>query len=291
MSYHDCKSPATLTRIKIKGLLRNIVVSFCYLSGMSHLWYWIFAKRSIRILAYHGVEVVPGNSFSVSVTDFENQMKFIKERFNVVNLKDIKTNCHKKKLFNNDMVVITFDDGLQNFYDHAYPILKKYNLEATCFIITSKSDSFDVNFMHWDELQNLVCDELISIGSHTFSHTSLKDMDDKHLYYELIQSKKALEKMLAIPIELFCYPYGTVRDYDQFTTQAIKKCGYKIACTSTNGVNSKSTDVLKLRRTKIEAGDGITTFRRIMFGALDIWVLADYFLYFLQKNNEVNFRD
>jgi peptidoglycan/xylan/chitin deacetylase (PgdA/CDA1 family) len=290
MSFPNCKVPAPSTRRLIKGLLRRFVTSVCYFSGISHFWYRIFARHSIRILAYHGIEAVPGNSFSVSILNFEKQLQFVKERFNVISLNDIKNMVDGNRSLPADTIAITFDDGFRNFYENAYPIIKKYELPATCFIITSRAGSPDADFMHWNELQNLSDDERVSIGSHTVSHISLKGLDDRLLYHEVCQSRADLEKMLSVTVELFCYPYGTVRDYSHATTQSLKECGYKIACTSINGVNFTSTNMLELHRTKIEGSDDMTVFRRIMFGALDIWILVDRFLYILQKKNEVDFQ-
>ena len=55
-----------------------------------------------------------------------------------------------------------------------------------------------------------------------------------------------------------------------------------------NGINSKATHPFKLRRTKIEFGDDFKTFKRILKGALDIWVVVDYLGGYFQNKGEVD---
>lgn len=283
------KSGVPTSRMHIKRLARKVISSVAYYSGLSSIWYWLFGGRAVRILAYHAIELVPTNSYSVSLNNFIEQIEHLKKHYNVISLTKFQKILDSKESFPRKTIILTFDDGFRDFYERAYPILKKYKLPATCFIMTSKAESSDEKFMHWDEAQQIVEDELVTIGSHTVSHKSLTSLNNEALKHEVEDSKSMIEQKLGISVDFFSYPYGTPRDFNDHTAQTISTGGYKLACTSINGINSKHVNPFKLRRTKIEWGDDLPTFKRILWGALDILVIMDHWFNFLQNKREVEF--
>ena len=273
-------------RMRIKRLLRHVVTDFCYWSCLAAIWNRVVVRNRARILAFHGIERTPGNSYSVKLDNFEVCMRYLKDGFNVVPLDEYIRGIERNHSLPHRTVILTFDDGFQNFYDLGYPILKKYQLPATCFVVGSKVDGNNANFMHWRELLKLIEEGLIAIGSHTMSHLSIAGLDDASLQKEVKESKSFLETGLGVPVTSFSYPYGTLRDFDRRCIDTIHHAGYSLACTSINGVNWSGTNPFKLRRTKIEWGDDLPVFKKILAGALDIWVVVDYCLRFLQKGRE-----
>jgi len=242
--------------------------------------------RGVRILAFHGIQPNPTNSYAITPSNFELCMGYLKENFNVIELAEYVKGIQLGQTFPPGTVILTFDDGFQNFYDLGYPILKRYRLPATCFVIASRVDANDAEFMHWRELRGLVKEGLVTIGSHTMSHVSIAGLDDASLLKEVQGAKGFLESGLGIPVTCFSYPYGTLRDFDCRCIYAVHRSGYASACTSINGVNWRGTNPFRLRRTKIEWGDDLPAFKKILAGALDIWVAVDCCLCFLQKGRE-----
>lgn len=289
-SAKDVIRNAPSARMQIKKMLRRVVSFIAYYSGLSSIWYFLFARRAVRILAYHGIECSLTNSYAVSFNNFEKHMQHLSKYFNVISLDQYQKRLQQKKSFPPDTVIITFDDGFKNFYERAYPVLKKYRLPATCFVITSKVESNSAYFMYWDELRKLLSDELITIGSHTVSHKSLPSLNESELQKEVGESKKILENNLGIPVNFFSYPWGTLRDFNENCTKVISSFQYKLACTSVNGVNWNHKNPYKLRRTKLEWGDDLSVFSKILWGALDIWAFVDYCFRFLQRKEEVDFK-
>lgn len=93
----------------------------------------------VVVLMYHGVvEVEPDLPDWCLLTKdvFEGQIKYLKDNFNVISLKDA-VNGLRNDSIKGPTAVITFDDGYQNNYDTAFPILKKYQVPATIYV-TSK---------------------------------------------------------------------------------------------------------------------------------------------------------
>lgn len=277
------------SRMSIKKHLRRTISFIMHYSGLSLLWHCTYSNHGVRILTYHTIELEPSNSYSVSLKNFEKQMIYLKNHFNVISLSQYYEFLNGKTILPKNSVVITFDDGFRSFYELAYPILTKYQFKATCFLIASKLESDDLNFMHLKELNELVQDKNMTLASHGSYHKSIAQLSDSELEYEVSESKCLIEKNLGIDVEFFSYPYGTRRDFDERSMNVLSNSRYMLATTSINGINSKRTNPLKLRRTKIEFGDNMETFKRILKGSLDIWILVDYFLVFLENKKEVDF--
>jgi len=90
----------------------------------------------------------------VSNNNFEKQMQFIKEEFNVLPLDVAIGHFKKGKRLSCRDIAITFDDGYIDNYINAYPILKKYGISATIFITTGYIGSS--NLLWWDRLSLII---------------------------------------------------------------------------------------------------------------------------------------
>ena len=143
----------------------------------------------MRILAYHGIDSYPTNSYTVKLDNFEDQMKYLEENYHVISLLDYLKILENNVIYLPNTVVVTFDDGFKNFYNLAYPILKKYQIPATCFVITSKTDLNIADFMCWSDLREIMAEGLVNIGSHTVSHRPLSKLTDEELTQEIFESK------------------------------------------------------------------------------------------------------
>lgn len=177
----------------------------------------IFGRRLSKasILMYHSVE--NGNSFlTIRPQTFEKQIKYLKDKnFNIVRLSDL-VGCLKLGKSIAKMVVITFDDGYENFYYNAWPILKRYNVPATVFIPTgllgnffSTSDGLAWPVMTRTMIQQIASEGLIDFFPHTRTHADLSKSTPEFLIQEIEGSRKDLESFLPKQIiSLFAYPKG-----------------------------------------------------------------------------------
>jgi peptidoglycan/xylan/chitin deacetylase (PgdA/CDA1 family) len=111
-------------------------------------------------------------------------------------------------------IAITFDDALENVYQNAVPILKKFDAPATVFVVadyipdgTIKEDN---EYMDLTQLRSLVDDDLFAIGNHTKSHPHLERLAKQSaIEREIVQAKNDLEDQLETDIDRFSYPYGS----------------------------------------------------------------------------------
>ena len=267
--------------------VRWMVASIMYYSGAVFLRNLFRTGSRARILVYHSISEDSLNPFSVSPEDFEKQVRFLSQEYNVISLEELAA-CIKsgEKGIPAGSVAITLDDGFRDNYTHAYPILRKHNVPATIFVITDRLESNGAprsepgaqesgSYLSWDQVVEM-SESGLSIGSHTLTHPWLTEITLEEARREIVESKERLEQRLGKPVPLFAYPGGRVCDFNQDIKAIVAESGYSGACIGLNGANGCGTDPYLLRRTKIEVGDGMYVFKKAMKGALDIFVLLDH---------------
>lgn len=275
-------------KLLFRKWLRVIVTSITYYTGLAFL---SDSKSRVRILMYHSIDDDPSDVHSVSPIAFEEQMRFLATKCNVISLDRLVDCFNGKGSLPDNPVVITFDDGLANNYTAAYPILKKYNLPATVFVVpdwvapkvsrTDETRPDERRYMAWDQIREMSHNG-ISIGAHTISHRSLPTLTLEETRYELLESKARLEQQLGQPVKFFAYPYGAFRDLSRDIVRMVAESGYACAVTSLSGTNGRSTNLYALRRTEIEVNDGMYVFNRAMACALDSWIVLQRSLWVSQ---------
>lgn len=114
-----------------------------------------------QILLYHGVVQTPRHDISlgpISADSFEKQIKYIKENFDVVTQDEMfqmyRENYEPKK----HTVAITFDDGYLNNYTVAFPIMKKYKIPSTIYILSQCLE--DNERLTWSDYIDFIKDKL-----------------------------------------------------------------------------------------------------------------------------------
>lgn len=130
-------------------------------------------------------------------------------------------------------VVLSFDDGWQNQYEYALPVLQKHNMKAVFYIYTNPIDHKKPQWMNWDEVVEL--DKAgMEIGGHSFTHPVLtKITSSDELDHEISDSKKIIEHHLGHSISSFAYPFGANNETVEI---AVARAGYQMARTIVSGV-------------------------------------------------------
>lgn len=113
-------------------------------------------------------------------------------------------------------VCLTFDDGYQDNYDIAYPILKQKEVPFAIYVTTGFIDNRLPMWWYSNEklgistesLKILDSDPLCTIGAHTVSHPKLDTLSPEEQTKEIVQSRQELETLLGHPIRHFSYPHG-----------------------------------------------------------------------------------
>jgi peptidoglycan/xylan/chitin deacetylase (PgdA/CDA1 family) len=276
--------------VSLRGFSRQLLSKITYYSGYCLLSNSLRLNVGTRILCFHGINDNYINPYGVAVSDFSEQMRFLSNNYEVVQIDRVIARIQEGKSLQSSMIAVSFDDGYQDFYFHAYPILKKYAIPATVFLPTGSIDGISKynhmlpqrDFLSWDQIRELKKNG-IGFGSHTVSHRSLRRLSQMEIHYELESSKARLESELNVSIAGFAYPYGAIKDTSPRIEKWISETGYSWAVTSIGGSNGKNSNPFALRRTVIMRDDGLEGFKRALSGALDGWIVMQKGGYYLDK--------
>lgn len=214
-----------------------------------------YSRLELPVLMYHHIrdynfeKDTIGTSLSVPPEKFRNQLDLIAESgYGTTTFQDINNGTSSEK-----PIVITFDDGYSNFYDNAFPELKKRKMTAVVYII---SDFVGKDgYMTSDQIKE-ISSYGIEIGAHTKTHPDLTIISNEKAREEIFGSKSALEQIIGKGIISFCYPSGK---YNQETESLVKEAGYTFATTTTSGITTFS-DPLALKRDRMNNDTNISGF-------------------------------
>ena len=237
--------------------------------------------NGVRILGYHGINDRSDSWYAVSTADFEMQMKYLSENYTMVAPDALSTALQGREQFPSGAVSVTVDDGYDDFYTNAFPILSDLGIPATVFLPVgligsnalqnSIHDLPQQGFLSWREVREM-SRYGIEFGSHSVSHRSLTKLSRQAVAFELEHSKAELEQRLGKPVRGLAYPYGTYRHTSTMIECQAAEAGYKWAVTSIGGVNNVGSNRFALRRTIVDSDIGVTGFKRALWGSLDAWV-------------------
>ncbi len=189
------------------------------------------------LLCYHRIlsetKPVPllGGELFVSQGTFEKQAKILAEKFRALSLDEFELAINGKKAFPEKAVLITFDDGYQDNYSCAFPILKKYNLPFVLFItadfIREKPNKVlpeqEQEYLSWAEISEIMRYENFALGSHSLSHPVLSQLSFAEATREIADSKKIIEEKSGVKIKAFSIPFGKKHHYNPENLEIIKK--------------------------------------------------------------------
>ncbi len=205
----------------------------------------------IPILAYHRVGEPKGDHVpTVTPEAFAYQLAFLqRHRYRVLALEEVVRCVSRGEPLPKRATVITFDDGYEETFSVARPLLHRFGFPATVFVAPMEVEQ--PGFMTWDQVRAVATNGM-TVGSHTLHHAYLPLISREHLQQELGESKAILERQLGQPIQWLSYPVG---GYNTEVQLAAKAAGYGAACTTNRGVSRTQLDLFALRRVKITERD------------------------------------
>jgi peptidoglycan/xylan/chitin deacetylase (PgdA/CDA1 family) len=218
--------------------------------------------KSIPVLLYHRVGSET-DDLTISSKRFEQDLESLSEEgYNTLSLAQVK-----QRLAGDDAklpekpIVITFDDGYLDNYTNAFPLLQKYAMKASFYIITGMMGNQDrLNAAQIREMEAAGMD----FGSHTVTHRPLADLTPQEVKNELNQSKAALEQTLGKTVEFIAYPCGS---YRPDTIQTASHAGY-LGGFSTQYGFAAFTNHLAIRRIPVFHFDRSITYVMLRKGLL-----------------------
>lgn len=241
-------------------------------------------KKPVSILTYHSIGR-PLDPYTISPEAFARHVRFIRDRYTVLPLQDIAGYLEDERP-DSRAVVITFDDAFLDFYEVAYPILRKSAIPCTVFVpsgLIGESNEWDADgdvchrkpLMRAGHLRELHKAGLASFGSHTVDHVRMTLLSPREMRRQAADSKAALEDVIGAKVTMFAYPYGQLDDFSDTTATVLAKTGYTIAVTSHWGTCNSLRDILRLKRIFFTEGDSDWVIGRKIEGWYDWMALKE----------------
>ncbi len=255
---------------------------------MARLWSKFTSKNTngikIPILCYHSINSKGSyEADSLSPEDFEAHLVYLGKQYNVISLAQAAACIERQHCDVDNPVVITFDDGYIDNYEVAFPLLKKFQLPATIFVVTGFVDGNlllidDPSFgpLTWDQIREMDAHGLVAFGAHTDTHRILSDIPYAEVQAEIIKSKSILENQLGHNIDLFAYPNGRMSDIPLSAIQSIAGQKFRCACSTVWKCIHTRDDKWVLNRVMISGDDSLDVFKHKVAGHFD-------YIYYIQK--------
>jgi len=212
----------------------------------------------VSVLMYHffyskenGETPLDGNWLEVN--QFEKQLQYLSENdYHILSMLELEKYLKGEVLVPKKSIVITIDDGDPSVYIYAYPLLEKYQVRATTFLVTS---------WYWWDIDNRI-NPYVELQSH--SHDMHKGgcniqhggrmlcIDFDEGVQDLITSQDYLYGAF-----VFCYPFG---DVNAHAKEMLTEAGYRLAFTTQPGKVQPGMDLLELPRVRIHNGLSLEQF-------------------------------
>ncbi|MGL4969243.1 MAG: polysaccharide deacetylase family protein [Fusobacteriaceae bacterium] len=243
--------------------------------------YVLKKKYDIPIIMYHRIiedrdeeKGVHGN-YTLK-KDFEEQLKYLAENgYETLTFTDLSGNRYKNR-FNRGKkkIILTFDDGYEDNYRVAFPILKKYKSKGVIYLMAEATyNKWDMehptapekqfNLMNDREIKEMQESGLVEFGVHTLTHPRLSQLTLEEIDYEINESKKRIEEKLGVKTISFAYPYG---DYDERVKKIAQESGFEFVVATDRGSVCFSDDLGEIRRIGMFSKNTLFNFKRKVSG-------------------------
>lgn len=201
-------------------------------------------QLKIPIIMYHYVEYVKDDGdlirrqLNIAPSLFEGHLQALKQaQYETYFVRDVPSILNDTVSYSTHSAILTFDDGYEDFYTVVFPLLKKYHMRATVYVIYDYIGRS--GFLSEKQIQELSESDLVEIGSHTLDHVYLKQAPDLYAEKQIIESKRLFEEKFHMKIKTFAYPYGA---FNSKNVESVKKAGYTAAVSVISGeMQSKDT--------------------------------------------------
>jgi peptidoglycan/xylan/chitin deacetylase (PgdA/CDA1 family) len=230
-------------------------------------------RGQVPVLLYHHLEpdAAGENGAIIAVAEFDQQMAWLQQQgYTSITTRELSSWLAGEGTLPANPVLITFDDGYESNYAYAFPILQRYEMKATIFMISGLAGQTegDLTYLTWAQMQEMERSELVEIQAHTHDGHHLIGTKPALQVWDAAQMEADLEALsqefgaagLSTP-SAFAYPFGASSDVAR---AALPKAGIHLGFTVKPGYVSRTDSSLALSRLVIYPGISITRFARIV---------------------------
>lgn len=215
----------------------------------------------VPILMYHKVQAISYSKYYIATADFKKQIAALKAYgYQTITYQQLMNYRAGLDTPPAKPIMLTFDDGYENYYTDVVPSADPLGYNTTCFVITGKvggTNAWDtgdnnpvINHLTWPEIDQLNLDPLVDLESHTVNHPQLANVNSSTLKSELQNSRATLRSRLGTREMFFCYPYGSGAS-SSTVQQAVRDAGYFMAVAAGGGVEGNCNNKFDLYRVPI----------------------------------------
>lgn len=228
----------------------------------------------VPILMYHHIGFNSDSTdkirddLTVPTDQFEKQVAWISSRgYHSVTLNDVFLHAQNKRNLPPQPIVFTFDDGYDDTFTNAVPVLRKYGFIGSFAIITQWPGTSvgSNNYATWNQIK-LAHDAGMEIVSHTQNHfdgTSPK-FSRGYILQDLKGSIMDLKQRLGFETDILVYPYG---HYNEQYVSAAKEDGFSMGVTVHEGATINPDDLMEVPRIRVHGHETLMDFENILLGA------------------------
>lgn len=220
-------------------------------------------RAPVAILFYHRIADSHPNGWTLPVQDFQRQIEWIGERFDLVSLGEAQRRLESQNS-RRPAVAITFDDGYGENCEAAVPLLLRHNVPFTYFVSTQiikDQSAFPHDLEAGVRLRPNTITELrsmsdagVEIGAHTRTHPDLgRSTDPDWLREEIVGSMEDLEAWIGRRPTSFAFPFGQIENMTPKAMAVARGAGIETICSAYGAYNlpgqvSEQHGPLHLRR-------------------------------------------
>ncbi len=211
------------------------------------------AEVDVPVLMYHAVsdDCWGIRELFVRPSVLEEQLKFLVENgYDPIWFEDL---AHLEDY--DKPVILTFDDGYDDNYTELFPLLKKYNVKITLFVIARDTEGAN-HKLNKEQIREMSDSGLVSVQSHGYSHDYMDRMSREELDYELGESKRIISRITGKVPYVLCYPTGK---YNNTTLEMVPEY-YNFALKMVGGMYNTGDDPFRVNRYYISRETGLRTF-------------------------------
>lgn len=235
--------------------------------------------RSVPVLMYHEISepAQTGSQLAVSPAAFREQLAYLRDAgYSTLTAGALAALLAEGAAVPPRTVILTFDDGFEDFHRSAVPLLAEHGLNATVFVTTGwVQDAGPARrpgrMLSWSQVDEAVAAGM-EVGAHSALHPQLDQIPAARLREELYASKSELEDRLGAPVPGLAYPFGYS---NAMVREVARAAGYGYGYSVRNVMAHPASDLFRLPRLTVHRSTSLSEFGRLVEGQLALTMVRD----------------
>ena len=220
--------------------------------------------RRASILMYHSIG--DNKAFStVREKNFRKQLQYLQaKKFKIIKLAELIQRLKTGEEVNN-CICLTFDDGYEDNYKIAFPLIREYNFPITIFLATGligkyfiNSQGIKINTLKEEQIREMSDSGLVEFMPHTDQHCFLDSVSREEAISEINKSKETVKKITNCQADIFAYPKGR---FSKKVARYLKENDWLGAVGVKEGLVDSQSDLFNLERNSIDSTTSFIQFR------------------------------